>query len=346
MAVEPEVAVVVAAYRRDRYLRDAVRSVLWQTIGRDRLELVTLKDQRRDDLDAELASVSDQLLIDPEPRVGAWLLRAVRATRAPLVAFLDDDDEFEPDRLAHVLDVFRERPDVVFYRNRVRVMDPRGVPVPVECWRGHQRDAWFDVHGPTYLPADRKAGSLAPLGAVVANASFNTSTMVVRRDLFDGPWGDEFARVRVPDLALFVLGALAPGAVYLDDRRLTRYRSSSDSLSHRVGWLAHAEESHRELGRFARARGHDALAAWLTGSADHFARLHRTGTLVEGLVGGASRREIAHQGAEYLRFLDRHPAERRLSLDVWSAPIYAVAGALVPSLARTVARRRPTRRAR
>lgn len=346
MAAEPEVAVVVAAYRRDRYLLDAVRSVLAQTLARERLELLVLKDARRDDLDAELARLCDQVRIDPEPIVGAWLLRAVRATRAPLIAFLDDDDQFAPERLEHVLDVVRERPDVVFYRNRVRVVEPGGIAMPFERWRGHQRDAWFDAHGPAYLPADRKAAHLAPLGAIEANASFNTSTMVVRRELFEGKWGATFARARVPDLALFVLGALAPGAVYLDDRRLTLYRASGDSLSHRVGWLGHAEESHRDLGRFARAEGHEALATWLTTSADHFARLHRTGTLVEDLVGGASRRELAHQGAEYLRFLDRHPAERRLSLDVWSAPIYAAIGALVPSLARSVARRRPTRRER
>ena len=50
--------------------------------------------------------------------------------RAPLVAILNDDDLFEPERLAHVVSIFRERPWLGYYRNRISAIDSEGRAVP------------------------------------------------------------------------------------------------------------------------------------------------------------------------------------------------------------------------
>ncbi len=345
MSGPPEVAVIVGAYGRRPYLVRAVRSVLAQTLARDRFELLVTKNFTDAGIDAELARGAVPTLLDDDPRIGPWLLRAVGRTRAPLVAFLDDDDEFEPGRLAAVLEVLRANPGVGFYRNRVRVIDDGGSPIPVERWRPHERDASFDASGPVLLGPGAKS-SVVRYASDGVNAGFNSSTMVVRRELLEGAFGEAFSRTQLPDLALYVLGALGPGSMYLDDRRLTRFRYYGGNVTHRVGWLRHAGLSNRDLAAFARSRGQAALSAWLDREADHYDRLYRSGSLVEGIVRGEGREAAARRAAEYLRFLARHPAERRWTLDVWAAPIYATVNALVPSLARSVAERRPTRRDR
>ncbi len=141
MASPPEVAVIVGAYSRGTYVLDAVRSVLDQTVARDRVETLVIKNFRDDSLDSALAHDAVATLLDGTERIGTWLLAAVRATRAPLVTFLDYDDRYMPERLARVLEVFHDHPEVGFYRNRIELVDPDDRPVPRESWPPRASDA-------------------------------------------------------------------------------------------------------------------------------------------------------------------------------------------------------------
>jgi hypothetical protein len=329
----PSIAVIIGAFRPRPYLRSAVNSVLVQTLGRDRVELqVTLGFEDRD-LMGWLANANVPARVDGEPRIGPWLLRAVAATRAPLVAFLDDDDEFEPDRLAHVVQVFREHPEVGFYRNRVSVLDGEGHPVPPARWRSLEQDASFDTTGPVVVPPGPKEG-LLELATERSRVSFTSSTMVVRRELLQTKWAEAFSRTQLPDLSLFLSGALGPYGLYLDDRRLTRYRFHSANVTHRVSWLAEAARCHREGAELARTLSRPEFASWLAAEAIHYERLYRGGTIVEQVGAGAPRSAVARLTGQYLRFLGHYPEERRARLDVWAPEMYGLAYCLVPPLAR------------
>lgn len=339
MSERPEVAVVVGSYGRREYLLSAVRSVLAQTVPRDCFEVVVTKSFADPEIDRFLATHRVSSRRDDDPRIGSWLLNAVALTRAPYIAFLDDDDEFEPDRLARVLDVFRADPTLGFYRNRVCVIDRQGDTVPSGSWRKHELDAFFDSRGPVTISPTEKKG-LATLGFDQSRVSFNSSTMVVRRELFDGESGAVFARTQLPDLALFVLASLSPFGLYLDDRRLTRYRYYGGNVTHGVPWLRHACESNRDLAEAARAHGNAELALRLYRDSRHYDRLYRSGTIVERVGAGADRREVARLAGDYLRFLGRNPSERSLTLDVWAAEVYASSYLIVPAVARRLSVRR------
>jgi glycosyltransferase involved in cell wall biosynthesis len=343
MTEVPEVAVVIGAYRRDRFLLSAVRSVLAQTLPRDRYEVIVTMDFVSPEVDRFLEEQRIPILLDNDPRIGTWLLRAVAATHAPYVAFLDDDDELEPERLSHALEVLRADPGLGFYRNRVRVIDERGEGVPPNAWRFYATDDYFDHRGPVTVRPPEKEG-LAEFGLIRTRVSFNSSTMIVRRELLEGEFGATFARTQLPDLALFVLAAVSPFGLYLDDRRLTRYRAYPGKSTHRVPWLRHASEAYRDLASFAQAHGNVELTQRLTPVSEHYDRLYRAGTIVDQVGAGAARREVAHQAEEYLRFLGRHPAERAVSLDVWAAEMYAAAYLLVPEVARRMSARQSNRR--
>jgi glycosyltransferase involved in cell wall biosynthesis len=339
----PEVAVIIGAYRRERFLRSAIRSVLEQTLPRERYEILVTKDFANDEIDRFLEEQRIPALLDDDPRIGTWLGRAVAATRAPYLAFLDDDDEFEPERLSHALEVLHADPGLGFYRNRVRVIDEHGAPVPRETWRFYAVDDYLDRRGPMTVPAGDKAG-LAELGLERTRVSFNSSTMIVRRELLEGEPGAVFARTQLPDVTLFVLAALSRFGLYLDDRRLTRYRSYPGKVTHRVPWLRHACEAYRDLASLARAHESFDLARRLARTSDHYDRVYLTGTIAEKVGAGAKRREVAQLAGEYLRFLGQHPAERALALDVWAAELYAASYLLAPGVARQVSARQAARR--
>ena len=344
MATPPEVSVIVGAYSRERFLPFAVRSMLAQTLPRDRFEVVVVKNFRSAEHDRALAEVGATVLYSEERQIGRWMLPAIRASRAPILTFCDDDDEFEPDRLEKILEVFRSHPDVGFYRNRVRVIDVDGRPVPEDRWRAHERDSELDALGPVYRPRGANA-DLLDLATRRTQATFGSSTMAIRRELLDGEFGDAFVRTQLPDLFFFLAGALSSCGFYLDDRRLTRYRYYAGNVTHGLRWLRDAAESEHGMAVLAESHGRPDVARWLTARSVNHERLFLGGSLVARVGSVADRREVAHRTAEYLRFLDRHPAERAWTLDSWAAGIYGVSYLVAPAITGRFARARIAARA-
>jgi glycosyltransferase involved in cell wall biosynthesis len=140
----PSVSVVIATRNYGRYVAAAVRSVLWQT-WRD-LELVVIDDGSTD----ETAFVLQPLLTDPRVRyirtdgLGQSPAKnlGVQLSRAPLIAFLDGDDEWLPEKLAKQLPLFADPAVGVVYCRRVLVDgDGRELPArSVELVRGQVYD--------------------------------------------------------------------------------------------------------------------------------------------------------------------------------------------------------------
>jgi hypothetical protein len=343
MAPTPDIAVIIGAYRREPYLLSAVRSVLAQSLGPERYEIVVTKNFRQAEIDGFLAQHGIPNLFDDDPRIGTWLLRAVAATKAPLLAFLDDDDEYEPERLERALEVFAAHPDLAYYRNRVSVIDGNGARVPISAWKPKETGPLLDRIGATYWSPERKP-EVTQLVREHRGLTFNSSTMVVARSLVEGPYREAFARTQLPDLALFVLGELGPGGLFLDDRRTTRFRSYGANVTLNVEWLRHAAEAHRDLASLARAQGSHDLAVWLEQLADHYRRLYRGGRVVSAIRDRTPRRGVLQDTAEYLRLLGRVPRERRLTLDVWAAVAYGGVYAVSPGAAQRLLRANLTRR--
>lgn len=342
MATAPDVAVIVGAYSRQTYVSEAVRSVLEQTVPRDRYEILVTKNFREATLDATLARERAAVLFDETERIGSWLLRAIRATHAPLVTLLDDDDLYAPERLARVVEVFHDHPDVGFYRNRVEMVDPSGNPVPRAVWPPRGTDAHFDATGPIVLGASDRT-NLVDFLFRRTRVSFNSSTMAFRRELLDGRRGEHFAATRLPDSGLLLSALVSPYGIYLDDRRLTRHRLHPTNVTRRTGWLRWAEESNRGFATEALEFGRSDLAAYYESSAVHFDRLARAGALVDRVTEGAARREVAGRAADYARFLAQHPGERAFSADVWAVEAYAAAYLVSPGITRRFRRIRSAR---
>jgi glycosyltransferase involved in cell wall biosynthesis len=106
------VSCVVRVFNNERYVREALESVLAQT--RPPEEIVVVDDGSTDGTPAILASYGDRFRVVSQPNAGAVTARNVglRATRGDLLAYIDGDDLWHPEKLAHQVTRFQARADL------------------------------------------------------------------------------------------------------------------------------------------------------------------------------------------------------------------------------------------
>jgi hypothetical protein len=115
----PRVSIIITAYRRQTYLMDAIRSVLDSSAGRDTYEIILAIDQIEDELARSVRQLGVTILQVESNRGGEMWVAGIRAASGEVLAFLDDDDCFLPDKVAHLLEVFAD-PDVIWYHHGYR----------------------------------------------------------------------------------------------------------------------------------------------------------------------------------------------------------------------------------
>ncbi len=333
-SVAPEIAVVVAAYRRRRFLAGALDSVLAQTIPRKSMEILALADFDDSEIDAHCAREGIACRRDPEPVIGRWLLDAVDATRSPIVAILEDDDLFAPEHLARALERFRAHPETTLYRNRVSVVDEQGAPVPISRWESIERDRGLDA-GPIEVLADSKNEGIERLRRSGAEW-LNVGTMVFRRTILTPEIRPLIARSICPDLFVFVAAAVSPGSMFFDDARTTVYRHYGTSASRRTGWKQRHWEDHQGFARFVRSRGPSALASWLDARARMLGRVADAADLLDPIRAGAAPASVRGSLRAYLgRRLQERPLDPPVAVR-WGAGAVAGAYCVAPGVSRRV----------
>jgi glycosyltransferase involved in cell wall biosynthesis len=111
-----------------RFLPQALADIRAQTY--DRREVIVV-DGRSTDGSAEIARSADGVRFLEQAGEGfadAWNI-GVRAARGELIAFLDSDDRWAPDKLAAQVEVLK-RPEVDYVITRIRFFIEAGVPYP------------------------------------------------------------------------------------------------------------------------------------------------------------------------------------------------------------------------
>ena len=107
-----KVSVIIPTHNRARFLGAAISSVLNQTYAD--FELVVVDDGSRDETVEVVGKFHDdrlRLIRHPEPRGGAAARNTgIRNSTGPYVAFLDDDDEWYPNKLELQVDLMDRSP--------------------------------------------------------------------------------------------------------------------------------------------------------------------------------------------------------------------------------------------
>lgn len=131
LPVTPEVSVILPVRDGERWLREAVASVLTQTLAE--LELLVIDDGSADATPGileQLRADDPRLIVLRQQREGlvAALNRGLGEARAPLIARLDADDVALPERLARQRDYLQTHPEVVLLGGWAEIIDEHGAP--------------------------------------------------------------------------------------------------------------------------------------------------------------------------------------------------------------------------
>jgi glycosyltransferase involved in cell wall biosynthesis len=225
-APRPFLSVLVTAYRRRNYLREAVRSVLEQDLEPTEFEVIVLKDFVDPDIDAELARAAPTVRVHTEDlrKMGEMISKGIELARGEVVCFLEDDDRFRPGKLRGLRDLFRSSPDLGFVRNGYRGIDAEGLPLP--SWDKHRPQT------PNAVVLSSHSRTRAAMTFIFHyGAHINLSTMAIRSALVR-PWLERFREVTAaPDLFVFLLAAVADRPMRVEAARWNDYRVHS-STSH------------------------------------------------------------------------------------------------------------------
>jgi glycosyltransferase involved in cell wall biosynthesis len=132
MSTSPAISVLLAVYNGERYLRDAIDSILAQTL-RD-FEFIVIDDGSTDRSLAILqqyAANDSRMRIVSRPNKGltVTLNEGLALARGEFLARIDDDDLALPQRFELQIGYLREHPDCVLVGSRVLLIDPDGLPI-------------------------------------------------------------------------------------------------------------------------------------------------------------------------------------------------------------------------
>ena len=205
-------AVVIPLFNHERYIGDALRSVLAQTRPPDRV--LVIDDGSSDgSLDAARAVADPRVSILSQPNAGAHaaLNRAVTlAADCDFIGILNSDDLYEPERIESCLRCLDLHPSAAVVSTRLKLIDGEGALLastdPRAAWL---RSVWHAR--PASLPAW--------LG--IANFTKTTSNLFGRAEYFRAY---PFRPYRYVHDYSFAVGAALEDRLVVLDEELLRYR--------------------------------------------------------------------------------------------------------------------------
>jgi len=162
-----KVSTIVAVYNGAATIDRAIRSIFAQTFSDH--EIIVVNDGSTDETPAVLARYGDRIRVITQPNRGLSAARnaGVRGSAAEYVAFLDDDDEWLPEKLARCVPVLDADPDCGLVYTLALKVDPQGLAMA--------------------SPDARPDGSESPTMKELLARPWNVvpSQLVVRRDVFE-----------------------------------------------------------------------------------------------------------------------------------------------------------------
>ena len=137
MKDKPQVSIAITLYQKGATIARAIQSALGQTMPD--FEIVVVDDGSTDGGPEAAAGIKDPRLrlVRQENRgVGGARNRCLMECRADLLAFLDADDEYQPDFLETVLDLHKRHPEAGMFCTS---FEPTQRTIPPDR---HHRESW------------------------------------------------------------------------------------------------------------------------------------------------------------------------------------------------------------
>ncbi len=229
----PLVTVVMACYNSERYLREAIDSVLGQTYGN--LELLVVDDCSTDstvDIVQNYMKADDRVrLIQRAARGGRPAVTknsALEHIRGQFVCFLDHDDYYGPEKIEVLAGLLQENPDCVAAFHDIDLVDGSGVFLSryLDGFPREAQDYLKAVSGGVYVCDDR----FFNFQSVHYAALHTISVMIARERISAGCLQFDTQFKVCDDTDLWIRLGLEGKMIYVD-RPLASYRQHSSNIT-------------------------------------------------------------------------------------------------------------------
>lgn len=134
---EPLVSALINTYNYGRFIEDAVESVLAQEYPSDRIEIIVADDGSTDDTPQRMARYAGRIRYMRLAHGGqaAAMNAQIIESRGKIVAFLDADDMWRPDKVRRVVDAFASHPDAGMVYHPFQLWRPDGKQAYLQDFR-------------------------------------------------------------------------------------------------------------------------------------------------------------------------------------------------------------------
>ena len=217
------ISVIIPAYNIDKYLAEALDSVLAQIYPH--FEVMIVNDGSTDrtlEIAQEYAAKDDRIRVISQPNQGVSLARnqGIRETTGELVAFLDGDDRWHPDKLNVHINHFRS------FGQNAKSDEAKSLGISFAKVTFITSDGSY-----TQQYSNSKLTNLNPEDFYIENLVVTPSNVVIRRSILDlvGYFSPELSGSADQELFFRMVwsGAIAEGL----DTVLVEYRTVEEGMS-------------------------------------------------------------------------------------------------------------------
>ncbi|AHC52063.1 family 2 glycosyl transferase [Sulfolobus acidocaldarius SUSAZ] len=126
MTERKDISVIIAAYNRKKYIKEAITSVLRQDFRRDKYEVIVVKNFKDDNIDNYIDENNVKSIYTEVEELSGKFKVGIEESVGEILCFLEDDDKFYENKLRRVKESFTKYKDLAFYRNKRTLIDEHG----------------------------------------------------------------------------------------------------------------------------------------------------------------------------------------------------------------------------
>lgn len=231
----PRVSVVVPAYNHEKYVGEAISSVLAQSFKN--FELIVIDDGSTDATLDKIRKFEDpriKLYTQKNSGAARTINRGIQLSRGELISILNSDDLYHPERLSRMTQRLDDCPDVMLVSSLVEPIEASGSPVqPTSehaAWRRWYEDALQQIRDDE-----------PPLQSLIKyNYVVSSSNIVMRRSFFDNHEAFNEHLTYCHDYEL-LLRVFKQYPVQVLQERLVHYRLHDANTINQNAFLKHLE---------------------------------------------------------------------------------------------------------
>lgn len=219
-------SIIITAFNRREFLLKAILSASNQTLSKSKYEIVVIKNFEDREIDALITNVRGRSILARDVNIGEYLVEAISQSRGDVLVFLDDDDEFYPDKLEWLSSIFKHE-NICYHHSALDLIDDGGRKITAS-FRKKETDfitkTGLFVIKPPYSSTDvvrlRKSAGLSNMSVIAARRSTILQFTSFLQKI-------ESAQ----DLFICFSVLISRRHLVLDPKVLTKYRMHSNNVS-------------------------------------------------------------------------------------------------------------------